>query len=623
MIARLSALMFAVLVLAGANAAAVDLEDYARLPRIQDVELSPNGEMIAYILNEPDQQHVVVQRADGLPLRRVSFEISKIRDVDWAGDEYVLIVRSVASVGPIRSEVPQLGRLNVATGHLRHLLGVHPGVLGRGQWNGRPILFTPANPRGIFRVDLETGNEIEHFDERDSFVYDYIVRPNGEVLAREWYNNDRQTWGLSFYENERWREIMSVPAPIDRPNLIGLTPDESAVLVNFWDEAEQVWRPRSVALGGGDLGAPIAPPELLGVLLDEQRHMIGLVRTPLFTQYDFVDPALDETWSRVTGSFPDSQVILTSHSADYRRLVVFVDGPGRSGIYFLYDAPTQSLTQIGAAYPEVGPTDIAEVRFINYRAADGLNIPAFLTLPPGRPARNLPLVVMPHSGPEARDVAGFDWIAQALASRGYAVLQPNFRGSTGYGYAHLSAGYGEWGRKMQTDLSDGVAHLAAQGTVDRSRVCIMGQSYGGYAALAGVTLQQGIYRCAVSIAGITDMREWVGQEIRLGASEHSRSMRATYRYLGIRHFTDPSLRAISPFRHAAAADAPILLIHGRDDGTVPFSHSTNMERALRNAGRPVELVELRDEDHFLSREPSRIQALTAAVEFIERHNPPD
>lgn len=622
MIARLGALAFGVLALTATTAGAVDLEDFARLPRIQDVEISPNGEMITYILNERDQQQVVVQRIDGEPIRRVSFEVSKIRDVDWAGDEYVLIMRSTTSPGAARAEVPQLGRLNIATGHLRQILGIHPGVLGRGVWNGRPILFTPAQPRGIFRVDLETGNEIEHFDERDSFVYDYIVRPDGEVLAREWYNNDRQTWGLSFYENERWREVISQAAPIDRPNMIGLSADGRSVLVNFFDETEQVWRPRPVALGTGELGEPIAPPELLGVLLDEQRRMFGLVRTPLFTRYDFVDPALEEAWARVSGSFPDSQVILSSHSADYQRLVVFVDGPGRAGIYFLYDAPTQSLTQVGAAYPEVGARDIAEVRYINYRAGDGLNVPAFLTLPPGRAAENLPLVVMPHSGPEARDVAGFDWLAQALASRGYAVLQPNFRGSTGYGQAHLSAGWGEWGRKMQTDLSDGVAHLAAQGVVDPSRVCIMGQSYGGYAALAGVTLQHGIYRCAVSIAGISDMREWIGHDVRFGG-EHTRGMRANYRYLGIEHYTDPMLRQISPVRHAEAADAPILLIHGRDDGTVPFSNSTEMARALRGAGKPVEFVELRAEDHFLSREPTRIQALTAAVAFIERHNPPN
>lgn len=622
MIRWFGTLTIACVALGSASAFAVELEDYAHLPRIQDVEISPNGEMIAYILNERDQQHVVVQRTDGRPLRRVSFEVSKIRDVDWAGDEYLLIVRSIASVGPVRSEVPQLGRLNIATGHLRQLLGVHPGVLGRGTWNGRPILFTPAQPRGIFRVDLETGNEIEHFDERDSFVYDYIVRPDGAVLAREWYNNDRQTWGLSFYENERWREIMSVQTPIDRPGLIGLTADESAVLITFWDEQEQVWRPRPVALGSGELGEPIAPPGLLGVLLDEQRRMIGLVRTPLFTEYDFVDPALDATWARVRGSFPDSQVILSSHSADYQRLVIFVDGPGRSGSYFVYDTPTESLTPVGDAYPDVGAADIAEVRYIHYRASDGLDIPAFVTLPPGRPARNLPLVVLPHSGPEARDVAGFDWIAQALASRGYVVLQPNFRGSTGYGQAHLAAAYGEWGRKMQTDLSDGVDHLVAQGVVDRSRVCIMGQSYGGYAALAGVTLQHGIYRCAVSIAGISDMREWVGRDVRF-MGERNRSMRATYRYLGIERYDDPSLRAISPLRSAATADAPVLLIHGRDDGTVPFSHSLDMQRALRDAGRDVEFVELRGEDHFLSRGPTRIQALTSAVSFIERHNPPD
>jgi fermentation-respiration switch protein FrsA (DUF1100 family) len=621
MFARVAALALAMLVPA-APSVAVELEAYAELPRIQDVEISPNGEMIAYILNAPDQQEVVVQHVDGRPLQRVSFEISKIRDIDWAGDQYMLISRTTTSPGPIRSEVPQLGRLNIATGHLRHLLGIHPNVLGRGEWSGRPILYTAAQPRGIFRLDLETGREIEHFDERDSFVYDYVVRPDGQVLAREWYDNDRQTWGLSFYENERWREIMSLHAPIDRPNLIGLTNDESAVLVNFWEEETQAWRPRPVALGSGELGEPIVPPEVIGVVGDEQRRMIAIARAPLFTEYDFVDPALDATWAKITGSFPQSQVLLRSFSEDYRRMIVYVDGPGRPGTYFLYDAPSESLTSIGDAYPGIGGGDIAEVRYIHYAAADGFDVPAFLTLPPGRAAQNLPLVVLPHAGPEARDVPGFDWIAQALASRGYAVLQPNFRGSSGYGHEHLSAGWGEWGRKMQTDLSDGVAYLAQRGIVDPSRACIMGQSYGGYAALAGVTLQHGVYRCAISIAGISDVAEWLDLDVRL-RGWRNRQMRATLRYLNIERYNDPALDEISPRRAAAAADAPILLIHGRDDGTVPFSHSVDMQRALREAGSPVELVELRGEDHFLSRGPTRLQAIQAAVAFLEEHNPPN
>src|SRR5262249_23938626 len=150
-----------------------------------------------------------------------------------------------------------------------------------------------------------------------------------------------------------------------------------------------------------------------------------------------------------------------------------------------------------------------------YAATDGLQIPGYLTLPPGRPATGLPLIVLPHGGPADRDVAGFDWWSQALVAEGYAVLRANYRGST-LGPRFLSAGFGEWGRKMQTDLSDGVRFLVNERIVDPGRVCIVGASYGGYAALAGVTLQSGVYRCAVSVAGISDLRAFVkrAREIR-------------------------------------------------------------------------------------------------------------
>jgi dipeptidyl aminopeptidase/acylaminoacyl peptidase len=212
-------------------------------------------------------------------------------------------------------------------------------------------------------------------------------------------------------------------------------------------------------------------------------------------------------------------------------------------------------------------------------------------------------------------------MAQSLASRGYAVLQPNFRGSIGFGRAFLEAAYGEWGRKMQTDLSDGITHLAGRGMVDPSRVCIMGGSYGGYAALAGVTLQRDIYRCAVAIAPVSDVQEFLGWRVSRGGRENA-DYRYWTRYLGVDAHTDARLREISPQRAAANGTAPVLLIHGRDDTVVPYAQSTGMRNALANAGRSVQLVDLRAEDHWLSSEPTRIQTMQAAVAFIEQHNPP-
>ena len=199
----------------------------------------------------------------------------------------------------------------------------------------------------------------------------------------------------------------------------------------------------------------------------------------------------------------------------------------------------------------------------------------------------------------------------------------NFRGSTGYGEAFLEAGYGEWGRKMQTDLSDGVRHLVAQGIVDPDRVCIVGASYGGYAALAGPTLDPGVYRCAVSVAGVSDLRAMVDYEADRGERRDNSAVRYWNRFMGGDGPGDRSLDARSPARQAALADAPILLIHGRDDTVVPYSQTTAMAAALRRAGKPHEVVALAGEDHWLSRAETRQQMLAATVAFLQTNNPAD
>src|SRR5690606_14537839 len=235
--------------------------------------------------------------------------------------------------------------------------------------------------------------------------------------------------------------------------------------------------------------------------------------------------------------------------------------------------------------PLIGEELVGPVSAFEYTAADGLEMDGVLTLPPGLEPANLPLVVMPHGGPRLHDEVEFDWWAQAFASRGYAVFQPNFRGSTNRDSAFVRAGNGEWGRKMQTDISDGVAALARQGIVDPARACIVGASYGGYAALAGVTLQQGLYKCAVAVAPVADLGSLFADEG--GTSNRSGMLRRSLlEELGPRSGFD----AISPRRQAARADAPILLIHGRDDTVVPFDQSDNMAHALRAAGKPYKLV---------------------------------
>jgi dipeptidyl aminopeptidase/acylaminoacyl peptidase len=255
-----------------------------------------------------------------------------------------------------------------------------------------------------------------------------------------------------------------------------------------------------------------------------------------------------------------------------------------------------------------------------YRARDGVEIPAYLTRPLDAKGPTA-LVVLPHGGPAARDVGGYDWLAHALASRGYAVLQPNFRGSAGFGEKWELAGHGEWGiGVMQNDLTDGVAAVVAAGIADPERVCIVGGSYGGYAALAGAAFTPELYRCAAAIAGVADLREMLSFE-RDKAGPASATVAYWRQAMGVEDAKSPvdHLNAASPAQHAERVRAPVLLIHGRDDTVVPIAQSRAMERALTAAGKSVQLVELDGEDHWLSRPRTRLETLQALDAFLAQH----
>jgi dipeptidyl aminopeptidase/acylaminoacyl peptidase len=334
--------------------------------------------------------------------------------------------------------------------------------------------------------------------------------------------------------------------------------------------------------------------------------------------YTFVDAALQARWDAIKRAYPGAIVTLQSMSEDLTRFVVKVESPVDPPAFALVDVKTRHATWVAKEYEGLKAADMNPVKPVAFKAKDGLDLTGYLTPPVGRDAKAPPLVVFPHGGPHSRDEPGFGWWAQAMASRGYAVLQVNFRGSSGLGWDFQAKGFGEFGRKMQTDLSDGVRYLAAQGVIDPKRVCIVGASYGGYAALTGATLDTGVYRCAASIAGISDPRKmltWENSRDPDGASDNTRFWT---RYMG----DASTLDQIAPITHIDRVTIPILLVHGKDDTVVAYQQSQMMADALTKAGKPYEFVTLKAEDHWLSRGATRLEMLQAVVAFLEKHNPP-
>ena len=621
--------------------AAPSLDDYGRLPAIELVEISPAGDRLAYIGVHQETRKLVVQTVDGKPLLIWNIGIAKVRAIDWAGENHVLVSITETSriyPGAPKQEFLQVLRVNLDAKDIALVFGksrlVFPAALGfagsariDGRWYG---YFGGAElKRGmaedylgdgypdLYRVDLVTG-EAEQVAKGGESARRWVVDTAGRVAAHSRYDEASGRWGL--YRGDTNTELIGRRLlPFSSSALLGLGRTPDAIAIN--DEDEGAVSVREMPLTGGEAQSLFGDQPVHELLYDSTTRLLIGAQFDRNRGAKLFDPTQQRKFDAARKAFPQAEPTVVSFSADMQRIVVFTSGKEDPGTYWLVDIDTRRARVIGDIYPAVKPADVGPPSMVSYKAADGLEMEGALTLPPGKPAKQLPLVVLPHGGPIADgDRPVFDWWAQAFASRGYAVFQPNYRGTGDYGAAFRKAAVGQWGRKMQTDLSDGVAALSAAGTIDPKRVCIVGASYGGYAALAGVTVQQGVYRCAVSVAGISDMRRMV----HWARSETQSDNRATrlWRVLTLDPGGARDPDSISPAFLAARADAPILLIHGKDDTAVPLEQSQGMAAALKRAGKPHELIVMDGEDHWLSREETRKTMLKSAVGFVEKHNPP-
>lgn len=634
-----AALILAQMLAFASSSQAAPLEVYGRLPNIEQVQISPDGRRLAIVVTDGEGRIVTVSDLEtGKLVAGGRAGDVKVRAIQWAGSNHLLIT-TTSSAKPLgnviasRAEYATIRVLTVDTDRIQLLLeDVDRGLNIIIQEpdiriiDHKPAVFLTGirftNARGhaaLFRIDLEDGIRSRVVEPGDSESREWVLDAAGAAIAHVRYGRQTGRWRLDVKSDGAWRTVFSEVALVDPPVLEGLGRDGTSVLVSTFEGDEIALReisPKDAAwsdpLSVGPRQAPIYDPVrdvLIGfydLVGDEERY----------TFFDANDQAI---WNTIVKAYAGQRVQMVSASADRRKVVVLVDSPTEGPAYALVDLDTMKATWIGPRIKGLGKADVATVRPVNFKAKDGLELSGYLTLPNGRSEKALPLVVLPHGGPASRDMPGFDWWAQALASRGYAVLQVNYRGSTGFGREFLQAGYGQWGRSMQTDLSDGVRYLAQQGVIDPERVCIVGGSYGGYAALAGATIDTGVYRCAASVAGPSDLRKMVEFARARGGAP---SQRYWLRFMGVEERGDPALQDISPASLAHRATIPILMVHGKDDTIVPAVQSQIMADALKEAGKPHELLMMKGEDHWLTSGDTRLEMLRAVVAFLEKHNPP-
>lgn len=623
-------------------------EAFARLPAIEAPVLSPDGTRIAHLEHNADGDFLVVRSvADFAPLTALNTSAVKARSVMWSDDEIVILIASDAtSVFGVRGQVEFSSpfSINLADGKSLQLMqaqraartGSRIGaevsstvfnpnkarIVGRDPSNGRLLIpDLNVNDFDLYSVDPRT-------DDRSSIgggtqsTRDWVVDQTGAPIVRVDYHSRSDRFAVSTRRGRDWDVVIEETVAIPNMSVFGLDAAGELIIGTQFSDTDR-YGLYVLSLTSGAIERPFHLDDQYdvgGVIQDPYTNLVvGAVVHAEAPEMVWFDQELAGRQAEVDQALGGAGARISSWSQDRQRFVVTLDNGVQPPLFYLYDAAAATLRAIASAYPEAMAAGVAPRVSITYPARDGVQIPAYLTMADNLPTP-APMVVLPHGGPETRDVAGFDWLAHFLASRGYVVVQPNFRGSDGYGAAWRDAGRGGWGTGvMQNDVSDAVQIFVEEGIADPSRVCIVGASYGGYAALAGAAFTPDLYACAAAIAPVSDLNDMIGYE-------RDRSPRGSWvveyweRVIGgdLGAARD-RLAAISPARNADAVRAPVLLIHGRDDAVVPISQSRGMASALRRADKPVELIELSGEDHWLSNGATRLETLQALDRFLAEH----
>jgi dipeptidyl aminopeptidase/acylaminoacyl peptidase len=343
------------------------------------------------------------------------------------------------------------------------------------------------------------------------------------------------------------------------------------------------------------------------VRIGRQQRVVGVSFVTDKRSTEFFDPELAKLRAALGKALPGKPLVtFVDASADEKKLLLFVGSDTNPGTYYVYDKTTKHLAEVMPQRPQLENSKLANVQPVTFPAADGTQIPGYLTLPPGSDGKNLPAIVMPHGGPGARDEWGFDWLAQFYAARGFAVLQPNFRGSTGYGDAFFQKnGFQSW-RTAIGDVNDGGRWLQKQGIAAPGKLAIVGWSYGGYAALQSAVLDPDLFKAIVAIAPVTDL-ETLRNEAR-GFNNFD----VTSAFIG----TGPHVKEGSPAQNVDRIKAPVLMFHGDRDLNVGIGESRMMASKLKGAGKQVELVEYKGLDHQLNDDQARTQMLDKSDGFL-------
>ena len=603
----------------GETASQIPLRDFFRNPELSSLELSPDGKQVAFLAPVERRLNLFVQEVSGENPRQVT----DVRDRDiggyfWKNANTLIYLKDDGG-----DENYHLYAVDIVSGQTRDLTpfpGVRSGIVDDLEDIEDEVLIDMNQRRldvfDVYRLNVKTG-EMTLVAENPGNYIGYLTDHAGKVrvaLAKDAEQN-RNILLYRDTEQQEFRPIITTGFK-DQVSPYFFSADNRHLYAT-----SNIGRDRKALVlidpaTGKEIQTMFAHPEVDvgGAGWSRLRKVLTSVGyTTDKSHRHFFDDKIRKIYATLEKQLPGYEVALTSIDKAEEQFVVRTYSDKSRGAYYLFNAKTGALKKWRDLSPWLNEQDMADMRPISFKSRDGLTIHGYLTLPKGKEARNLPVVVNPHGGPWVRDTWGFNSEVQLLANRGFAVLQMNYRGSTGYGRAFWEAGFKQWGRKMQDDITDGVEWLIKQGIADPKRVAIYGGSYGGYAVLAGLAFTPEVYACGIDYVGVSN----IFTLMKTIPPYWKPLMAEFYEKVGHPEKDEELLRSVSPVFHADKIKVPLFIAQGARDPRVNKAESDQMVAALAARGVKVEYMVKDNEGHGFRNEENRFEFYEAMEKFLQ------
>ncbi len=597
----------------------IPVEEFFRNPDRTYFAIAPDGKHLAFLAPYETRMNVHVQNVDDGTVTRLSHDTERsIHGLAWANSSTLVFSRDVGGdendqifvVGLDGSEPRNLTPFPGVKSQLQDVLEDRDDEILISMNKRRPDVFD------IYKLTLSTG-EMTMVAENPGGVISWDTDHDGNVRIAIASDGVNRTLLYRDTEQEEFRALLSTDfRETVNPMMFDFDNQHLLVYSNRGRDTAGIFRFDVKTAKETELMFEASGYDMGGIIGSDKRKLIlGASYYSWRQEYIWVDDFMKSLHDKVKAKVGDKQIFFTDCSRDEDRYIVLTYDDRNPQSYYLYDVPTDTLKLICETRPWLKEADLSPVRPIQFQTRDGLTVHGYLAVPNGKEAKNLPVVINPHGGPWVRDHWGFDPTIQFLANRGYAVLQINYRGSTGYGRKFWEASFKQWGRAMQNDLSDGVKWLIDEGIADPARVAILGGSYGGYAVLAGLCFTPELYCCGVDIVGVSNLftfRKTI-PEYWKPLNDMSNAM------IGDPVADEALLRSVSPYFHAGNIRVPLLVFQGARDPRVNIAESDQIVEALRSRDIDVEYIVKENEGHGFSNQENKFEMYGIIENFLKKH----